>query len=186
MFYEPEFSKIWEYWLTIRGDNDIPFRKDFNPAKIAPHLAEIGLMEWNGERYYLRLLGSTAINDLGVDFTGVKLSDFASKPMKEFAQKYFRRIFDFPCGLQCVAVERSHAGRVLEAAVLFLPFKVTDQHSDQIVTFRKELATIDYDTESSNLIHLGVNRMDFIDLGFGTPDINLEAEAKKTRYIPRA
>ncbi|MFC7049701.1 PAS domain-containing protein [Emcibacter nanhaiensis] len=183
VFYCPEFSRLWEYWLSICGDAMIPDRENFNPANLTSLLSDIGILDWDGEKYYLRLLGTSAIDELGIDFSGPKSTQMSAAPVRDFVMSNFKTIFNFSCGLQAVVVERGRAGLVVEAAILFLPMATGEGKLNQALTCRRHLTTLGYDGKYPDLIQLGINRMNFIDLGSGVPDIDLEAEVKKTLYI---
>ncbi|WP_417317347.1 PAS domain-containing protein [Emcibacter sp.] len=183
MFFTHEFQDVWEYWLSICGNNIIPNKKDFDPAALSAQLGEIGIFDWEGDELYLRVLGSDIIEEIGVDFSGHKLLSKGLPSVTGFAKAYFRTIFNFPCGLQTISVERKRSGLLVEAALLFLPLDVEGRNDNQILVYRQHLASAGYDSKYPDFVHLGINQIIMIDLGCGTPDIDLEKQLEKTRFL---
>lgn len=56
----PQQVAFYEYWLSIKGDKDLPLRDDFNPMKIPKTLPYIIMEEvfMDPVRFKIRLIGS--------------------------------------------------------------------------------------------------------------------------------
>ena len=184
MFLAPEFKEVWDYWCRIRGTGIIPDRRDLNPAELSEYLGWLAIADWDGDELYMRLLGSDIINEIGVDFSGNKLFQKGLPQVTEFARDHFRTIFNHPCGFQLVFVERKSSGLLVEAAILLLPLEVEGAGDKQILCYRRHLDSVGYDKKHPGIVQLGINRMSYIDLGCGVPDLDLDVELEKTRFVP--
>ncbi|WP_321393192.1 PAS domain-containing protein [Emcibacter sp.] len=184
MFITPEFYNVWEYWNNIRGDRIIPERKKLNPADLSDYLGWLAILDWKGDELNMRLLGSDIIKEVGVNFSGNKLFEKGLPRVTDFAWSNFKKIFNFPCGFQLVFVERKTSGLLVEAAILLLPLAVEGIEDNQILCYRRHLGSVGYDSKYPDIVQLGINRMSYIDLGCGVPDIDLEEHLLTTRFIP--
>lgn len=68
---------IYQYWLVMKGDRDIPSREDLHPSDIVSLLPYISLInvEHNTQRYRMRLVGTETVKALGKEITGKYLDE---------------------------------------------------------------------------------------------------------------
>ncbi|WP_417321196.1 PAS domain-containing protein [Emcibacter sp.] len=84
---------LYRYWQKIRGDQDMPRRKDFRPEKVPSLLPYLALFDVKGMpyRYYARLVGTETVKAMGYDFTGKYLDEV---PPLSAVKERFDRIAD--------------------------------------------------------------------------------------------
>jgi len=68
---------IYQYWLDIKADRDMPSRADFNPVDIPNLLAHVSLVdvEHGTGRYKFRLIGTETVRAMGFEPTGQYLDE---------------------------------------------------------------------------------------------------------------
>ncbi len=68
---------IYQYWLVMKGDRDMPSREDLHPSDIVSLLPYVSLIdvEHDTQRYKMRLVGTETVNALGKDITGKYLDE---------------------------------------------------------------------------------------------------------------
>ncbi|VAV97270.1 hypothetical protein MNBD_ALPHA02-992 [hydrothermal vent metagenome] len=70
-------QKIYQYWLSMKGDRFIPSRADLDPTEITGLLQYISLIDvdTNTSRYKMRLIGTETVKAMGIDVTGKYLDE---------------------------------------------------------------------------------------------------------------
>lgn len=185
VFNHQEFNQYWEFWNKIRKGNSIPLRKDFKPEQIFGLLSEICIYDWKEPDFLnIRLIGSEAVDRVGVNPTGQNYLDWAAPAVGDFMKNFWRSIFNYPAGMQGTYQDRSKTGRIIENGFLALPLKVAGQEDAQMMLLEKDLQIeeLAYDKSSPEIVTLGIKDMKLIDLGFGLPDLNMDEIASQVIY----
>jgi len=66
---EQTIAALRALWARLKGDARVPLRSAFTPELLKPWLSNIALVEAVGERFRVRLAGTTAVSFAGRDFT---------------------------------------------------------------------------------------------------------------------
>lgn len=74
-------KELHQYWLSKKGDRQMPARSDIQPREIAHLLADIVLVdvEHDPMRFRARLVGTNTVNAMGVDLTGQYVDQYVEK-----------------------------------------------------------------------------------------------------------
>lgn len=72
-----KLKAVYQYWLDVKGDAEMPTRVDLNPKDMAKFLSNISLVdvEHDTGRYKFRLIGSDSVRAIGFDPTGRYLDE---------------------------------------------------------------------------------------------------------------
>ncbi len=70
-------KNVYQYWLDMKGEREMPSRADLNPADITNLLPYIMLVdvEQQPRRYRYRLVGTETVKAMGYDVTGQYLDE---------------------------------------------------------------------------------------------------------------
>ncbi len=73
-----ELVWIFNFWNDLKGERDIPSRRDFKPEDLAGILPGVTLtdVEWNPLRFRVRLAGTGIVQSIGRDMTGRYYDEF--------------------------------------------------------------------------------------------------------------
>ena len=73
----PQLKKIFEYWLSKKGEKLAPRREDIDPTEIQPLLPFVGLVDVLRDplRFRYRLAGTAIVQSYGREVTGKYLDE---------------------------------------------------------------------------------------------------------------
>jgi hypothetical protein len=128
---------MYAYWTDIKGGNDIPLRRDLDPAEIGPKLLPYSLLtdvDTSLRTVRHRVVGTNFTDFFGSDITGKDLSSVLSG-----------NYLDFILGLYTLACERrapvvAHSkfmweqGRLLKTSRLIMPLSKDGSRTDMCLT----------------------------------------------------
>lgn len=80
----PGGQRLFQWWLTARGERRFPAREDFSPALMGRHLSTMVLhdVEPGEPEFRIRLVGTQIVDLVGRDLTGLRVGDLPnSGPM---------------------------------------------------------------------------------------------------------
>src|SRR4051794_7337366 len=67
--------RLHHYWLSKKGDRKAPSRADIRPEEIVPLLPSVYLVDVEGTRFRLRLVGTEVALEYGAEITGKYLDE---------------------------------------------------------------------------------------------------------------
>ena len=84
--------EVYDYWLRLKGGDDMPARSDFRPAAIVRRLPMVSLIDVTdcARRFRFRLAGTGLRQVFGEELTGRYLSDIAFDEQADF----WRGVYD--------------------------------------------------------------------------------------------
>ncbi len=91
----PEQRDLFDYWLSLKGERDLPRRGDISPAamrRLLPHVSLIELHE-DAEHARFRLAGSALRDIFGVELTNRTLADPCWGRHAEYWQRVCRQLW---------------------------------------------------------------------------------------------
>jgi hypothetical protein len=118
----PANRSILEYWLSLRRDDALPLRTDFDLKHIRPSLPKLSLMQiWPEERLVCRLSGTALVRMIGRDLTGC---DVIANTAPEFRRERMARYVNCMDGFvhRSVRTLQGASGDPVRNECLILPF----------------------------------------------------------------
>jgi hypothetical protein len=81
--------RLYHYWLQKKGDRRAPARRDIDPEEIVALLPNVYLVDVEGARFRLRLVGTAVVRDYGREITGqfldqIDLDDHKAEILHEY------------------------------------------------------------------------------------------------------
>ncbi len=67
--------RLHDYWASKKGDRKAPSRADIRPEEIVPLLPSVYLVDVEGTRFRLRLVGTEIVLEYGAEITGKYLDE---------------------------------------------------------------------------------------------------------------
>jgi hypothetical protein len=82
IIHHPRLVQLYDYWNAIRGDRQMPARRDLDPVDIPTLLANIVLLdvEHTPLRFRVRVYGTAVTESRGTDLTKHYLDEFDDSP----------------------------------------------------------------------------------------------------------
>lgn len=123
------------YWLSLRGDNRFPDRRNLDPLAIPSVLTGIWLItvESDDDRFVTRLSGESVNRFLGRSMAGHDLAEALPEPTMAPVHAQVRRVRD----AGCLVLEQGGLvrpdGAVVHGERLFAPFSSTTDGIDPVV-----------------------------------------------------
>lgn len=131
---------VYEYWLLIRGDRNMPSRKDFDPAKVVKALPGIGMVDVLRDPvdFRYRLIGTDIDYHSEQSHTGQLISEIPSRAAPNTVWQNLIEICNSkqPSG-RSVPYVGPHS-EFLETRQIALPFSNDGENVDMV------MAVIDY------------------------------------------
>src|SRR5689334_294640 len=62
--------RLHDYWASKKGDRKAPSRADIRPEEMVPLLPSVYLVDVEGTRFRLRLVGTEIVLEYGAEITG--------------------------------------------------------------------------------------------------------------------
>lgn len=77
-FSSERHKQLYQYWLKLRGDKDLPSRADFNPMAVPEVLPMIMMFGVEGPPYRFkgRIAGAQVVDVSGINCTGSYVDEF--------------------------------------------------------------------------------------------------------------
>ena len=117
----PANRSILEYWLSLRRDDGLPLRTDFDLRHV-PSLSKLSLIQiWPEERLVCRLSGTALVRMIGRDLTGC---DILANTAPEFRRERMARYVNCMDGFihRSVRTLQGASGDPVRNECLILPF----------------------------------------------------------------
>ena len=132
-----QITVMYDYWLGLRGDRPMPFRRDLDPSQIKPHLPFLMLVDVVGDPpdFIYRLVGTREVDSRGYDPTGRRVAEayFASSAedaLSNYAQVARERAVLYDC-----EPVRMPGNDYYNDESLFLPFTVDGDSVAQVMVY---------------------------------------------------
>lgn len=133
----PGVREMYEHWLELRGGRVLPFRSDFDPARIKRHLPSIMLVDvqWEPLDFVYRLVGTREAETRGYDPTGRRVADAFFANSAEHALDNYRYVaMEKSVLYDCESVSVP-GNRYVGDESVFLPFTLGGERVDQILVY---------------------------------------------------
>jgi hypothetical protein len=118
----PANRSILEYWLSLRRDDALPLRADFDLRHVPQSLPKLSLIQiWPEERLVCRLSGTALVRMVGRDLTGC---DVTANTAPEFRRERMARYVNCMGGFihRSVRTLQGASGDPVRNECLILPF----------------------------------------------------------------
>jgi hypothetical protein len=118
----PANRSILEYWLSLRRDDALPLRTDFDLRHVPQSLSKLSLIQiWPEERLVCRLSGTALVRMIGRDLTGC---DIIANTAPEFRRERMARYVNCMDGFihRSVRTLQGVSGDPVRNECLILPF----------------------------------------------------------------
>lgn len=161
-------KKFFGYWDSLPKDGAVPDRSEFSPARIAPLMPAVTILEVVSEDLILqRLTGTAVCREMGFDPTGKNALDLIVPQVRPDYIELIQTQISVPCGRWNIIRSRRD-NMVDRAEVLTLP--MFHRHSGRwmILSYFGALEPVAYDPGPYEI--LGYEDTTWIDIGAGTPD----------------
>ncbi|WP_375263710.1 PAS domain-containing protein [Palleronia sp.] len=113
------------YWREIGGGSDVPRRDDIDPARIAPCLSRIIVLERIAPRQArIRLAGQEVGQGFGIESRGMPLSSLITPASREWLGESIEALFDDPARIDLgLSGPRTTFRKRLTGSMLLLPLR---------------------------------------------------------------
>ncbi|RED48555.1 PAS domain-containing protein [Aestuariispira insulae] len=161
------------FWLRLPKEGLMPDRQSFRPEDETRLLPRIMLMELQApDLICMRLIGTKLVQMHGCDRTGQNYLDFVEAERRPEAAKALWRMWDQPCGMQVMLVQKSNKG--VETLSETIGFPMTDrQHGRKLLICHStpmEWRDLPAFWEQDPARLYNVSDRHYIDIGAGIPD----------------
>jgi len=171
-FLCPENDKFFKYWKSLRKNELIPLRTNFNPEDIPELLPFITIYQLLSKDNIRVKLAGTAINDRdGYNRTGDNYLDVVPDERKAKASAAFWAARNKPCGMRVIITSKSQKGLVRSIEALGLPIKDKNESPPLLYYCSpaiEKTSLLDI-IKGDSLEQVSIKQRDFIDIGAGVP-----------------
>ncbi|WP_162915088.1 PAS domain-containing protein [Desertibaculum subflavum] len=138
-----EAGPLFDLWNAKRAGRAMPARRDLGPVELRPWLAQIMLLEVieGGRDFRIRLLGTDAVQGVGVDVTGRMLSEIPAAPdlLVRFLAEYRAVVASARPGRALHDYVSPTSGRRIVFERLALPLSDDGTTVNMILALRRDL-----------------------------------------------
>jgi hypothetical protein len=128
-------EKLFNYWDSLRAGRELLPRAEFNPARMAPILPYMFILEPDGdsENIKFRLAGTSLYNLFQRELTHTKFADIWASGTQDFVRAATLECMEknMPMTLDAEANVEENSARA--ATITLLPLSATGTRSDRIV-----------------------------------------------------
>ena len=125
--------RVYGYWLGKKGDRPAPSRTDIRPEELAPLLPNLYLVDVEGTRFRLRLVGTEIVQEYGAEITGRYLDEIDLDDHKaDILHEYLHATRDCAPQFHQWDYEKDD-GRQLRYSRLILPLSSDGQTVDKLL-----------------------------------------------------
>ncbi|ABS64626.1 protein of unknown function DUF1457 [Parvibaculum lavamentivorans DS-1] len=165
-------KKLEQYWNSIAsGDGSIPLRSAFKlSSATAPILPYTVIFEVCEGDLVFRLAGTGIAAHQGIDITGRRYGEFAAPDQVVRAIARVKACHALPCGFVSVHREEYGRGDASEVEVTGLPLRGDEEGGEMMVLVVTPIERGLSARRAEPLFMRPASRIEFIDLGSGTPD----------------
>lgn len=164
------FEPFIAYWHELRGNEILPSREAFHPAKVISFMGRIAIVERHDSTHFTsRLVGTEIVSRLGHEHTGEDFLTLMDSPEARSKQLIlYNSVLDQPCGV-CGAHDMITNHGTYHAQFLILPIRHKASHAGEF------FAVFDFDSSLFDVAgvtfeHFGELRGEtMLDLGAGVP-----------------
>ncbi|MEQ8266878.1 MAG: PAS domain-containing protein [Parvibaculum sp.] len=161
-------KQFFDYWNSLPKDGVAPDRSDFNPARIAPLMAAVSILEIFSDTVIMQRLAGTGLSRaMGFDPTGKNALDLMAPELRPDYIKLIKTQISVPCGRWNIIRSR-RSDMIDRAEVLTLPMRYRVSGNWMILSYFAALKPIAYDPGPYQI--LGYEDTRWIDIGAGVPD----------------
>lgn len=161
-----------DYWLSVRQEQIMPDRENFDPTAIKPVLPHVVIHELiNPKMIRLRLAGTAVVQDYGHEITGMNYLDFVQPDRRPKASEAIFLVRNHPAGMSVSLHSYSDEGNHMVRQSIALPVGDAKQ-GRKFVYFcstRNKIATLPPSTPERLAVQ-GVMDRRFFDIGAGIPE----------------
>lgn len=125
---ERDRDGLLTYWREIGGALDVPRRDDIDPARIAPCLSSIIVLERIAPRQArIRLAGQLVSQGFGIEARGMPLSSLITPESRDWLGESVEALFDDPARIELgLSGPRTTFRKRLLGSMLLLPLRDRD------------------------------------------------------------
>ena len=125
--------QVYRYWLGKKGDRVAPGRADIRPEELVPLLPNLYLVDVEGARFRLRLVGTEIVQEYGAEITGRYLDEIDLDDRKaEILHEYLQATRDRAPQFRRWDYEKED-GRQLRYSRLILPLSSDGKTVDKLL-----------------------------------------------------
>lgn len=161
-------KQFFDYWNGLPKNGVAPDKSAFNPARIAPLMPAVSILEIFSDTVVMqRLAGTGLCRAMGFDPTGRNMLDLMAPELRPDYVKLVQTQISRPCGRWNIIRSR-RADMVDRAEVLTLPMYHRVNGNWMILSYFGALKPVAYDPGPYQI--LGYEDTKWIDIGAGVPD----------------
>lgn len=174
---------LFKYWqgLSRVGANRLPLRAALNPAELSELLPRVALLK-RLDRYNVQasMMNMSDSHLWQRPFVGMNAFDLTAPDIRESRAEFYEAILDHPAAAHLTESVMQKEGKQATVKSLYLPL------ADKLGFATYILACSVYDNQSNNLNdrmvldHENVKELEFIDIGYGTPQMQFERPEPRT------
>jgi hypothetical protein len=128
---------MYEFWLALRGDRPMPYRRDLDPSQIKPHLPFLMLVDVVGDPpdFVYRLVGTREVDSRGYDPTGRRVAEAYFATSAEDALSNYRQVARERAALYDCEPVQMPGNYYYNDETLFMPFTIDGEAVAQIMVY---------------------------------------------------
>ena len=166
------FSIFETYWNSLRGDNRMPLKSDFDPVGVSSLMSQMSVFELRSNSHlHVRLIGSSLFEQGKASQTGINQFDIIDPAQKNMMSRVLDDLLIHPCMVGFSTLRTYRSGRQVHTQGNAFPFEDSNGEARfMIIVFdidRDELRLIDDDDV---LTQVEYTEIEFQDIGCGIPD----------------
>lgn len=146
---DPDFSRIFDHWLSIRNGGSVPLRRDLDPSAIGPALPFVWLYDYLEEdgTYRCRLAGDHIREAFKHRMSGMLVDEIYTPDVAKIVRGYWDQIRNGPAVVFGVSKSPGRqSGGYLKSKRLMLPLAGDDGTIRQVFGItRYDFDSPDYD-----------------------------------------
>jgi hypothetical protein len=139
---------LCRYWLVKRGGRAMPSRSDLDPGEIPALLPHLMIVDKVDGRFRWRLVGTSAVLEVGRDPTGTIVGSYDSTPESAAAARaIYERVFTTAHPIFATGEFKVKSGAVINMSLLTLP--LSDDGATVNMAVSTLIARIDFGLAAS-------------------------------------
>jgi hypothetical protein len=129
-------GEFLDQWQGVRGNQELPGRKDIEPRNFTAFLPQMVLVEEAGEgQVTIRLAGTALVERCGVTLTGMKAGAFLNKDQLLRFNEPLLEAIRTQAGCRMVGHLYTHEGGYWDIEMTFLPYRQESNRETRLVGY---------------------------------------------------